>query len=232
MKGCKWLVVLVAALCSTAVMAKDAEKSTYVEIETNIGTMKVLLYNETPQHRDNFVKLVKSGFYNGLLFHRVIKDFMAQGGDPNSRDCTADARLGSGGLDYTLPAEINFPALYHKRGALAAARLGDAANPTRASSACQFYIVQGKKYGDAELNEIERYIGRAIGKPGQFKYSDEQRRQYKMFGGTPHLDGQYTVFGELVEGFAVLDKICALETNADDRPVQDVVIVRMRVVRK
>lgn len=232
MRHCKWLPLLCAVLCSVAVLAQPAEKPVFVEIETTLGKMKVRLYDETPQHRDNFVKLVKSGFYNGLLFHRVIKDFMAQGGDPESRNCSPTAHLGSGGLDYTVPAEIVFPKLYHKRGALAAARLGDAANPERASSACQFYIVQGKKYSDAELNELEQYVGRAIRSATPFKYSDEQRRQYKMFGGTPHLDGQYTVFGELVDGFAVLDKLCAVATGESDRPEQDVVIIRMRVVRK
>lgn len=231
MKHCKLLLLLCAVLLSVAVSAQSASKPIFVEIETTLGKIKVRLYDETPQHRDNFVKLVKSGFYDGLLFHRVIKDFMAQGGDPNSRDCSPTAHLGSGGLDYTVPAEIDFPKFYHKRGALAAARLGDMANPTRASSACQFYIVQGKKYSDTELNELEQYIGRALHLP-TFKYSDDQRRQYKMFGGTPHLDGQYTVFGEMVDGFAVLDKLCAVATGESDRPMQDVRIIRMRIVRK
>lgn len=231
MKHCRLLPLLCAVLLSAAAFAQPAAKPVFVEIETTLGRMKVRLYDETPQHRDNFVKLVRSGFYDGLLFHRVIKDFMAQGGDPNSRDCGPTAHLGTGGLDYTVPTEIGFPKLYHKRGALAAARLGDAANPERASSACQFYLVQGKKYSDADLDDIERHINRTLRTAAPFKYNEEQRRQYKMFGGTPHLDGQYTVFGEMVEGFAVLDKLCAVATGESDRPVQDVRIVRMRVVR-
>lgn len=212
--------------------AKPNDKPLMVEMETTLGKIKVQLYDETPQHRDNFVKLVKSGFYDGLLFHRVIKNFMAQAGDPTSRDCDATARLGSGGLDYTIPAEIDAAKFYHKRGALAAARLGDAANPERASSACQFYLVQGKIYNDRELDEVERRINMALRGLTPFKFSEAQRRYYKMFGGTPHLDGQYTVFGEIVEGFEVLDKICATETGAADRPVEDVRIVHARIVKR
>lgn len=157
---------------------------------------------------------------------------MAQAGDPNSRECDSTARLGTGGLDYTVPAEIVFPQLYHKRGALAAARLGDVVNPERASSACQFYLVQGKKYGEQELNEIEHRINMVLRAAKPFKFTEAQRLQYGMFGGTPHLDGQYTVFGEIVEGFDVLDKICAVETGQADRPVDDVRIIRARVVRR
>lgn len=232
MKYGRFLSLMCAVCLSVAAFAQPSGKPILVEIETTLGRMKVQLYDETPQHRDNFVKLVKSGFYDGLLFHRVIKDFMAQGGDPNSRDCDSTAHLGTGSLDYTIPAEIVFPKLYHKRGALAAARLGDVANPERASSACQFYIVQGKKYNDAELDDIERRISRMRSAADPFKYSDEQRRQYKMFGGTPHLDGQYTVFGEMIDGFAVLDKLCAVATDDSDRPKDDVRIVRMRIVRR
>lgn len=221
------LPVLAASVC-----AEKPAKPTLVELTTTLGRIKVQLYDETPQHRDNFVKLVNEGFYDGLLFHRVIKNFMAQAGDPKSRDCDSTARLGSGGLDYTVPAEIVFPQLYHKRGALAAARLGDVVNPERASSACQFYLVQGKKYSEQELNEIEHRINMVLRSTKPFKFTEAQRLQYGMFGGTPHLDGQYTVFGEIVEGFDVLDKICAVETGQADRPVDDVRILRARVVRR
>ena len=221
------LPVLAAVVC-----AEQPAKPKLVEFTTTLGRIKVRLYDETPQPRDNFVKLVNEGFYDGLLFHRVIKNFMAQAGDPNSRECDSTARLGTGGLDYTVPAEIVFPQLYHKRGALAAARLGDVVNPERASLACQFYLVQGKKYGEQELNEIEHRINMVLRAAKPFKFTEAQRLQYGMFGGTPHLDGQYTVFGEIVEGFDVLDKICAVETGQADRPVDDVRIIRARVVRR
>jgi len=183
-----------------------------VTISTEYGTMKVGLYEETPLHRDNFIKLASEGFYDDLLFHRVIKQFMIQGGDPDSKGATPDKRLGSGGPSYTVPAEFN-DNLYHKKGALCAARTN---NPEKASSSCQFYIVQGKPQTDAELDQLESRLG--------FKYTAEQREMYKTVGGVPFLDRNYTVYGEVIEGMDVIDKIAGAETNKamGDRPVKDV----------
>jgi peptidyl-prolyl cis-trans isomerase B (cyclophilin B) len=183
-----------------------------VEISTSYGTMTIGLYEETPLHRDNFIKLASDGFYDELLFHRVINGFMIQGGDPDSRNAAADKSLGAGGPNYTVPAEFN-KNLYHKKGALCAARTG---NPEKASSSCQFYIAQGKKLTDAELDSFESRLG--------IKYSDEQRKVYKTIGGIPSLDQNYTVYGEVIEGMDVIDKIATVETNKGlgDRPVKDV----------
>lgn len=181
-------------------------------ISTQYGDIKVKLYNETPQHRDNFVKLVEQGFYDGTLFHRIIKEFMIQGGDPNSKNAQPGAMLGNGGPGYTIPAEI-LPGVIHKKGALSAARLGDQMNPKRESSGSQFYVVQGKKWTDDELN---MFAQRGL------KLTPEQREIYKTIGGTPHLDGAYTVFGEVVEGLDVLDKIAATPTGQADRPIEDI----------
>ncbi len=230
----RWRFIYCLLLFSFAisVSAQASKKMKMVKIETTLGTIKVRLYDETPQHRDNFLKLVKESFYDDVLFHRVIKDFMIQAGDPESKTADSTVRLGAGGLGYTIPAEIKFPELYHKRGALAAARLGDMANPERASSACQFYLVQGKCFTDRELDDIEHRLNMILRSAEPFKYSEAQRRQYKTFGGTPHLDGQYTVFGEIVEGFEVLDKISAVSTANGDRPVEDVKIIRAKVVKR
>lgn len=181
-------------------------------ISTQYGDIKVKLYNETPQHRDNFVKLVEQGFYDGTLFHRIIKEFMIQGGDPNSKNAQPGAMLGNGDPGYTIPAEI-LPGVIHKKGALSAARLGDQMNPKRESSGSQFYVVQGKKWTDDELN---MFTQRGL------KLTPEQREIYKTIGGTPHLDGAYTVFGEVVEGLDVLDKIAATPTGQADRPIEDI----------
>lgn len=188
-------------------------KNQMIKISTSFGDMIVKLYDETPQHRDNFIKLTQQGFYNDLLFHRVIKDFMIQGGDPNSKGAPAGKPLGQGGPGYTIPAEIR-SSLFHKRGALAAARQGDQVNPTKASSGSQFYIVQGKKSSDAELNQISQSYG--------IMFSEEQKKAYKEIGGTPFLDNNYTVFGEVVEGLDVIDKIAAVQKGPGDRPVQDI----------
>jgi cyclophilin family peptidyl-prolyl cis-trans isomerase len=190
--------------------APSAGKEKIVEISTEYGIMKVKLYNETPKHRDNFIKLASEGFYNDLLFHRVIKGFMIQGGDPQSKNATPEKMLGSGDVGYKVPAEIN-DNLYHKKGALCAARDG---NPEKASSGCQFYIVQGKTYTDEELNAFETRAG--------VKYTEKQRNDYKTIGGTPHLDKNYTVYGEVIEGMDVIDKIAAVKTKPGDRPEKDV----------
>ncbi len=197
-------------------------QSTKVKIETTKGTMIVMLYDKTPVHRDNFIKLVESGFYEGLLFHRVISSFMIQGGDPESKDAPAGKMLGNGGPGYTLPAEI-IPEYFHKKGALAAARTGDQTNPQRRSSGSQFYIVQGKTYTDMQMDGMEKQMFT--------QFSKEQRDAYATTGGVPHLDAQYTVFGEVIEGLDVIDKIAAVEKGANDRPVEDVKIIKMTVIK-
>ncbi len=193
------------------------EKVYYVKIATSYGDMEVKLYNETPKHRDNFLKLAKEGYYNDLLFHRVMNAFMIQGGDPDSKNAAPGQRLGSGGPGYTIPAEFR-SGLIHKKGALAAARQGDGANPEKRSSGSQFYIVQGKKYMNDELTSIERSYGISL--------TEDQKKIYRETGGTPFLDYNYTVFGEVVSGLDVIDKIAAVKTDGNDRPVQD---IRMRI---
>lgn len=190
-----------------------------VELETNFGNITIALSDSTPKHRDNFIKLVKQGFYDSLLFHRVIKDFMIQGGDPDSKYAVAGQMLGNGGPGYTVPAEFN-DSLFHKKGVLAAARMSDDVNPQRASSGSQFYIVQGKKFTDEELNRLEQM------RMGGKKIPANRREVYKTIGGTPHLDGGYTVFGEVTSGLEVIDKIAAVQGGPNNRPQND---VRMRI---
>lgn len=199
----------------------EKKKGAIVEMETNYGKVRFLLYEETPMHKENFIKLVESEFYNGLLFHRVIKKFMIQGGDPKSRDAKPGQILGEGSLDYTIPPEFN-PELFHKRGALCAARWGDDVNPKKESSSCQFYIVQGRVFSNEELDRMEAN--------GVGKFSPEQRKVYTTIGGAPHLDGNYTVFGEVIEGMDVVDKICMARCDKHDRPERDVVIIKMKLI--
>jgi len=205
----------------------NKKMNAHVKIHTSHGDMLVKLYDETPLHRDNFLKLVGEGYYNDQLFHRCISGFMAQGGDPNSKNAAPNAQLGVGGPGYTVPAEFN-PLFVHKKGALAAARQGDQINPQRASSGSQFYLVQGKPLSDAEITQYEMYVGRKT--PG-FRYSEEQRNTYKTIGGTPMLDMDYTVFGEIVEGLDVVDKILSQPTKSGDRPVTDIKMT-MEIVKK
>ena len=210
-------------------------KESKVRIETSQGIIVVKLYNETPLHRDNFVKLVKERFYDGVLFHRVIADFMIQGGDPDSKTAKPNASLGNGDVGYTIPAEFKTPAIYHKKGALAAAREGDGVNPQKASSGCQFYIVEGKTFTDAELSTMEagkiaRYGINSLN-DSTFRFSAEARAVYRTRGGTPHLDGNYTVFGEVTEGIDVVEKISKVKTNASDRPVEDVRVITMKMIK-
>ena len=186
------------------------DQESYVMIETDLGDMKVLLYNSTPNHRDNFIKLAEEGFYDGLLFHRVIKNFMIQGGDPDSKHAPAGQMLGQGGPGYQVDAEIG---AYHFKGALSAARLPDGANPEKKSSGSQFFIVQGDKVADTQLDEWARRKS--------LTYSPEQKKLYREVGGYPFLDGDYTVFGEVVEGLDVIDKIANVQTGQGDRPVND-----------
>lgn len=245
------------------VQAED--KETMVLISTEYGNMKVKLYNETPQHRDNFIKLAKNGFYDGLLFHRVIKGFMIQGGDPESKNAPASKQLGAGDVGYTIPAEFVYPKYYHKKGALAAARQGDQVNPEKRSSGCQFYIVQGEVLNDSKLNQMENMsinkekearfyeivnkrseevkklrvardqeglqklqseilaqVEKEFAGKSASKMPDQMRNDYKTIGGTPFLDNQYTVFGEVVEGLEVIDVIAAVKTALGDRPLKDI----------
>ena len=189
-------------------ITQDTAKEMLVLIKTKFGNMKVKLYNETPKHRDNFVKLAKEGYYKDLLFHRVMNTFMIQGGDPNSRGAAPGVQLGMGGPGYTVPAEFN-QNLIHKKGALAAARMGDQANPRKESSGSQFYIVQGTVQREQDLQR------------SGIRYTPEQIKTYTSIGGTPFLDMQYTVFGEVIEGLDVIDKIAAVKTQ-NDRPLEDV----------
>ncbi|MBO7277131.1 MAG: peptidylprolyl isomerase [Bacteroidales bacterium] len=189
------------------------ETLTMVLISTNYGDMKAVLYDETPLHRDNFIKLVKEGYYNGTLFHRVIDGFMIQGGDPNSKTAKPNQQLGQGGPGYTIPAEFK-QSLIHKKGALAAARMGDNVNPQKASSGSQFYIAQGKRYTSDELNMLSARMGR--------QFNQTQKDAYTNIGGVPFLDYEYTVFGEVIEGLEVIDKIAKVQKDRFDRPVEDV----------
>lgn len=235
-----------------------------VKISTTLGDIVVKLYDETPLHRDNFLKLAKEGYYNGTIFHRVIKDFMIQGGDPDSKNPTPNGSYGTGGPDYTIPAEI-LPGIYHKRGALAAARQGDEVNPERRSSGSQFYIVWGKTYNAGQIgqlnkqmemmatqeifnklvaenksrimqlrrerdreglmelqNDLESQTYAIVREKGVKGLTPEQKEIYTTVGGTPHLDGQYTVFGEVVEGLDIVEKIQNTATKPGDRPKEDI----------
>ena len=249
-------------------------KDVIVEMNTTEGPVKILLYGDTPRHLENFVKLVNQGFYDGLLFHRVINDFMIQGGDPDSKNAPAGKMLGSGDPGYTIEAEFVYPRHFHKRGALAAAHEGDSTNPAKASSGSQFYIVTGKTYTPAQLDQMEQRMrleqqksvfstlasqhrdsimsmrrnrdqaglaalqeqlikeSDSIVSRNPVKLTDEQRSAYSTVGGTPHLDGAYTVFGEVLEGMDVVDKIQKVETDRNDRPLSDVRIISMKVVDK
>ena len=214
-----FIITINQLLTAQNMQKTNLTKDRIVLINTDFGDIKVKLYNETPNHRDNFVKLAGEGFYDSTLFHRVIKGFMIQGGDPTSKNAAPGAMLGGGGGDMQrIPAEFS-PNLIHKKGALAAARDG---NPQKASSACQFYIVQGKVCSDAELDAYE--------KNGNFKYTDVQRNIYKTIGGTPMLDMSYTVYGEVIDGLNVVDKIADVQKGQADRPVQDV-RMKMKVIQ-
>ncbi len=195
---------------------------TRVEMVTSEGRMVFELFDDTPMHRDNFLKLVRENTYDGLLFHRVIRNFMVQGGDPKSRDARPGQMLGDGTLGYTVPAEFRSNHI-HRKGALCAARQGDNVNPKKESSASQFYIVQGQVWDDKALDMMEGRFGRT--------FTAEQRKVYTSVGGTPHLDGDYTVFGQLVEGMDVLDRIAATPTGAADRPREDVRILSVKVIK-
>jgi cyclophilin family peptidyl-prolyl cis-trans isomerase len=223
-----FISIAFAGIAQNEITLKKKDRKRDVELQTTMGNIVLRLNDSTPLHRDNFLKLVKSGFYDSVLFHRVINHFMIQTGDPESRHATAGIPLGNGGPDYTIPAEFRTD-LFHKKGALAAARMGDDVNPKQESSGSQFYIVQGKNFTDAGLDSIETYRLKGIKLPAA------HREVYKTIGGTPHLDQHYTVFGEVVSGMDVLDAIAAVPTSkgADrDRPLQDVRIIKARLVKK
>ncbi|HKK79677.1 MAG TPA: peptidylprolyl isomerase [Phaeodactylibacter sp.] len=207
--------VLILAVLSAFLLSCEQEGPTQAIIHTDMGDIKVELYDSTPKHRDNFIKLAKEGFYDSLLFHRVIPGFMIQGGDPNSKKAAPGQMLGDGGPGYTLNAEIGE---LHYKGALAAARRGDQQNPERRSSGSQFYIVEGRPINENLLQQMTQQTG--------LEYTPEQKQRYIEQGGYPPLDGQYTVFGEVVEGMDVVSKIAAAPRNATDRPKAD---IRMRV---
>lgn len=229
-------IIVVAGLLAIAVACnpklgnglrkKDLHKD--VEMVTDKGTMVIRLSDSTPLHRDNFLKLVKEGFYDSILFHRVIKNFMVQAGDPNSKKPKPGETYGDGGPEYTIPAEFR-TSMYHKKGVVAAARTGDDINPQRASSGAQFYVVQGKVFTDAGLDSVERF--RLKGR----KLPVAHRAVYKTLGGAPHLDQNYTIFGEVIRGLPVVDSIAVVPTAGragGDRPLQDVRIIKARLVKR
>ena len=208
--------------------AKNIHDSrTRILFKTSKGDITIALYDETPLHRDNMVKLVESHFYDSLLFHRVINDFMIQTGDPNSRNASLGQMLGNGSTKYTLPAEIRFPKLYHKRGAVAAARLDDRVNPERKSSGSQFYIVWGQEFSSEEIGEMSKVLEER----NHIKIPADVQKDYVKKGGTPFLDGGYTVFGEVVDGMKVVDKIRSVRTDQNDRPFDDIRIIKAEIIK-
>ena len=266
------ITVLLAACGAGSKKSTDMEKRTQVKIETTMGDIVVELYNETPKHRDNFIKLAKEGVYDSTLFHRVIRQFMIQAGDPESKTANDTAQLGGGDVGYTVPAEF-VPKFFHKKGALAAARMGDDVNPERASSGCQFYIVTGRKFRESQLldmagqknnarmdtlfNQLARkhmkeiYRLRKAGDENAllelqdkleaeayalykeeepFMFTPEQISVYSTIGGAPHLDGAYTVFGQVLEGMETVEKIEGTKTGKADRPVENVRILKATVL--
>ncbi len=257
--------------------SSQEKKNRKVLIKTTMGDITVLLYDETAGHRDNFIKLVEENFYDSLLFHRVINKFMAQAGDPESKNAEAGKMLGSGGPGYQIPAEIK-DKFFHHKGALAAARSGNNVNPEKKSSGSQFYIVQGQKYEEKQLKQMEFQINQqrlqnlyreymmkaenkklmlkmdslyksgnneAVNKLGisilekvknspeykPFQFSEEKKKAYTTLGGAPHLDGEYTVFGKVIKGLDILDKICAQKVNNQNRPETDIIILDMKIIK-
>ena len=204
--------------------AQTAPQGKTVVLETTMGSIRIALYDDTPLHRDNFLKLVGEHYYDSLLFHRVIHNFMIQTGSPDSRHAEPGEAVGHKDKDYTLEAEIRLPQHFHKRGAVAAAREGDRTNPERRSSGGQFYIVWGTTYSTLTLDRLDLKLDSLS--HGTMGFSEEMRDQYRKYGGSPHLDGQYTVFGEVVEGLDVVDKIQQVYTDDYHRPVDDVRIIR------
>ena len=225
----KILITLFAIHCSLGT-AWSQTKTAEVLFETTAGNIRIALYDETPQHRDNFLKLTKMGVYDSLLFHRVIKDFMIQSGDTNSKHAKPGQALGTGDYDYTQEAEFRLPQIFHRRGTVAMAREGDSKNPERRSSACQFYIVWGKVYTDDRvLAKVQERLDSIT--QGTVKLTPEMIEVYKTQGGTPHLDGQYTVFGEVIEGLDIVEKIQLVQTDKLARPLEDIRILKATVTK-
>ena len=216
----KRVFFLLLSLFCLGISSQAKERRSVVRIETSEGVIRVALFDDTPVHRDNFLQLASSGFYDGLLFHRVIQDFMIQAGDPKSRGAEPGVLLGDGDNGYTLIPEFKVPDLYHWRGALAAAREGDDVNPEMRSSGCQFYIVYGKKQSPADIRKASERLE---------KLTSEMIYEYEHKGGVPHLDGTYTVFGEVIEGMDVVRHIQLVATDQNNRPLEDVVIQKMVV---
>lgn len=212
MKNFRLLLLTTAFLftITTSFSQKKSRKDELITIKTQFGTMHAILFDETPKHKENFLKLSKDKFYDGLLFHRIMEDFMIQGGDPESRNAQPGAMLGRGGNGYKIPAEFS-PKLFHQKGALAAARDN---NPAKESSGCQFYIVEGRVWGQADLAKQEARAAR--------KLTDAQKKTYETIGGTPHLDGSYTVFGQVIDGLPVIDQIASQPKDERDRPEKDI----------
>jgi len=267
-------LVFIAMLIMSESCAVKKNTGTLVRFETTYGDITVRLYPETSKHRDNFVKLVNKGFYNGVLFHRVIAGFMIQAGDPGSKTARLGVLLGAGDVGYTVPAEFIYPRYFHKRGALAAARESDDTNPLKASSGCQFYIVEGKTFSDYGLDSIEtskkeklevrlfqQLVNKRQGEVNRFqsernqskldglrdsiltvvradmektksyKLTPQQRTDYKTLGGTPHLDGEYTVFGEVTEGLDIVERISKARTGQNNRPVEDIKVLKAEIIK-
>jgi cyclophilin family peptidyl-prolyl cis-trans isomerase len=209
MKHLLCLLLLIVLGVPSARAQKTKKKDYLVTLQTDQGTLRLILHDQTPLHKANFLKLAKEGFYDGLLFHRVIDDFMIQGGDPNSKAAQPGVALGSGGVDYKIPAEFS-PELFHRKGALAAARDN---NPEKASSGCQFYIVDGRVWNEADLRTQMARAGRPA--------TPEQQQVYQTVGGSPHLDGAYTVFGQVIDGIPVLEALASQPVDARNRPLTD-----------
>lgn len=222
-------IVLLVMLVLTTCCALAQTSTTEVLFETTAGNIRIALFDDTPQHRDNFLNNVKEHVYDSLLFHRVIKNFMVQCGDLNSKHAKPGQQLGYGDYNYTVEAEFRLPKLYHRRGMVAMAREGDRVNPERRSSACQFYIVWGQVCSDARLEKVQERLDAAT--QGQVKLTPEMIEVYKTIGGTPHLDGQYTVFGEVVEGLDVVDRIQQQAVDENDRPLEDIRVLRATVTK-
>lgn len=218
MKNSRLLLLPLTIILLTLFVSMNSNAQTSIVLQTTAGDLKLMLYEDTPKHKENFIKLVNQGYYDGLLFHRVISDFMIQGGDPNSRNAASGQMLGDGGPGYTIPAEFSV-SHFHKKGALAAARLGDAMNPMKESSGSQFYIVQGKVLTNPQL---DFYVNSGKHDP----FTPEQREAYTTLGGVPHLDNAYTVFGEVTEGLDIIDKIAATQTDPRNRPFTDIKILK------
>ena len=201
---------------------KKPAQMTKVLLKTSMGDIVIALYDETPLHKENFIKLVNDKYYDGVLFHRIIQNFMIQTGDPESKTAKPGQMLGNGGPGYTIPAEF-VPGLYHKRGAVAAARMGDNVNPKKESSGSQFYIVDGRVFNTNEINRVIQMTGKT--------YSMDQIKDYTSIGGAPHLDGDYTVFGEVVSGMEIVDKIAAQQKDGRDRPLEDIKIISAEIMK-